>query len=548
MTNKDIAKAFQRLARLMELLGENTFKIKSYQNAYALLRKWPDELSALDLQDLETLPGVGKAIASKIRELVETGELATYRKYAEQVPPGVIELLEIPGVGPRKVSAIWKELGVEGPGELLYACQENRLSGLHGFGAKTQQDILEKLEFYIRSKDRWTGVAARRISDNLCPRLEALVPGSVAQPTGEVRRWCPIVEKIELLWVMSDISALPVHEALHQVDDRTVQFREEDGPSVTLHLAAVSDSGKRLWETTGSDAYVARYAERIGVEDAGDEESWLSRSGVPFHFPEWREDPFQAERFAGDLHAHLEFMDIRGVIHAHSTWSDGVNTLLDMAEACRSAGYDYLVITDHSQAAFYANGLGPERVLDQHREIDALNARLHPFRIFKGIEADILHDGSLDYTPAILDLFEVVIASVHSNLRMTEDKAMARLMAAIEHPRTHILGHPTGRLLLGRSGYPVDHRRLVDACAANGVAIELNANPLRLDIDWGWIPYAMDKGVKIAINPDAHSISGIRDLVFGFHTARKGGLLREGCLNVMSSSDFDRWAKGKRRD
>ena len=546
MTNKDIANAFQRLARIMELLGENSFKIKSYQNAYVLLRKWPDDLGKLGLEELEAIPGVGKAIAAKIRELEDTGELSTYRKYADQVPPGVIEMLEIPGVGPKKVSVIWKELGVEGPGELLYACQENRLSCLHGFGEKTQRDIQEKLEFYIRSKDRWTGASARRIAANLCTRLEGMVPGSSALPTGEVRRWCPVVDSIEVLWIIPDHVAPPQQDGFHYESERRIQYQEEDGPSLTIHLASPGDAGRRLWETTGSSAYMQRYERQSGLEDAAEEKAWLDRHGLPYHFPEWRDDADRAESYAERSGANWEMREIRGVIHAHSTWSDGVNTLLEMAEACRSAGYEYLVITDHSQAAFYAQGLSPERVLAQHREIEALNAQLHPFRIFKGIEADILHDGSLDYTPDILELFEVVIASVHSNLRMTEDKAMSRLLAAVEHPRTHILGHPTGRLLLGRSGYPVDHRRLIDACAANGVAIELNANPLRLDLDWEWIPYAMEKQVRIAINPDAHSIAGIRDIEFGYHTAMKGGLTRSSCLNVLTASDFEAWVTKRR--
>ena len=230
--------------------------------------------------------------------------------------------------------------------------------------------------------------------------------------------------------------------------------------------------------------------------------------------------------------------DIQGVIHSHTTYSDGINSLTEMAEAARAAGYSYIGITDHSKAAFYANGLSVERVLEQMAEIDQLNTQWDDFRILKGIESDILADGSLDYEEDILQRFDFVIASVHSNLRMDEAKATARLLAAIENPYTHILGHPTGRLLLSRPGYPIDHRKVIDACAANQVAIELNASPYRLDLDWTWIPYALEKGVLISINPDAHSIAGIQDIYFGTLAARKGGLTAERCLNARPADEF----------
>ncbi|MEL6720569.1 MAG: PHP domain-containing protein, partial [Bacteroidota bacterium] len=235
----------------------------------------------------------------------------------------------------------------------------------------------------------------------------------------------------------------------------------------------------------------------------------------------------------------IQDQDIKGVLHVHTTASDGAHTLADMCAYAQSLGYEYIGITDHSKSAFYASGLKIDELEEQWNVIDELNSKLAPFKIFKGIESDILNDGRLDYEEEILKQFDFIIASVHSNLKMDEAKATQRLITAIENPYTTILGHPTGRLLLSRKGYPIQHKKVIDACAANNVHIELNANPYRLDLDWTWIPYALNKGVKIAINPDAHSKEGIHDIHFGVEVARKGGLTKEDCLNALTLSDFE---------
>jgi DNA polymerase (family 10) len=237
--------------------------------------------------------------------------------------------------------------------------------------------------------------------------------------------------------------------------------------------------------------------------------------------------------------------DVKGILHNHSTYSDGMNSLLEMSEYVRDQGYQYFAICDHSKSAFYANGLSPERVLEQMEEIDKINEKLAPFKVFKGIESDILNDGSLDYEPELLEKFDLIVASVHSNLRMDEEKAMKRLITAIENPFTHILGHPTGRLLLARQGYPIDHRKVIDACAANGVAIELNANPLRLDVDYTWLDYCMEKSVLVAINPDAHSRTQVDYVKYGVYVSRKGGLKKSACLNAMTLQAFEKWLDAK---
>ena len=235
----------------------------------------------------------------------------------------------------------------------------------------------------------------------------------------------------------------------------------------------------------------------------------------------------------------IELKDIKGIIHTHTKYSDGSNSIEEMAQHCMQKGYEYLVISDHSKSAFYANGLSVERIIEQHQEIDQLNLKYPNFKIYKSIESDILYDGSIDYEDNVLQMFDLVIASVHSNLRMTEEKAMERLIKAIENPHTTILGHLTGRLLLSRKGYPINHQKVIDACAENDVVIELNANPNRLDIDYKWIDYCQQKNVKIAINPDAHNLAGISDVRFGVIAARKGLLFKRNTLNTLTQSEFD---------
>lgn len=536
MTNKEIARTFNRLAGVMELLEENPFKIRSYQNAYLLIRKWGEPLAGKTADELEAIPGIGKAIAAKIVELTTTGSMPTLEKYLAQVPESVLEILEIPGIGPKKVRALWKDLGIESVGELAYACHENRLISLPGFGAKTQKDVLEKLHFYLANRDRWLGVRAREILDVASAELCSKFPDTEVLITGQVRRACPVVDSLELLWVRQVDFKFPLDEYWEPLTADSLWWRRPELPPVRVHLAHPGNRGRRLWETTGSEAYLKAFT--WPQSDAPTEEAWLAKASLPVHPPEWREDPVLAAQFEQKGEDLLTPRDLRGVIHAHSTWSDGTASLRDMAEACQRRGYEYLVITDHSRSAFYANGLSVERVLAQHEEIDKLNASLAPFRILKGIESDILNNGNLDYEAPILERFEIVIASIHSNLRMPLEKAMDRLLRAIEHPRTHILGHLTGRLLLSRAGYPVDHERIIEACARHHVAIELNANPNRLDMDYAWIPAAVDAGVKIAINPDAHSMEGIDDIMVGVATANKGGLCRTDCLNALTASEL----------
>lgn len=550
MTNKEIAKTFQYLGAIMELHGENKFKIRSYQSAYIALRKLDRPLGEMSDQELNGVKGVGKAISAKIRELLETGRMETLEKYRAMTPEGVQEMLHISGFGPKKIQAIWKELEIETIGELLYAVNENRLIELKGFGKKTQDDLKQKLEYYQKSRNKFHYAAlesdALVLEKNLKEKL-ASVPVSLC---GAIRRRCNIVDGVEILMGTREYPANLWTDLGLDVKEETelfVQGFTQNELPVRIYTCPPEAFGSKLFRYTAAESFLNSFLARFPDENfrgLSDEQAVFDQVNLPFIAPELREQDWAIELAQKNkLPKLIEVKDIKGVIHSHTTYSDGLHSLEEMASHAKSLGYEYIGITDHSQAAFYANGLKPDRALEQMAAIDALNEKMTPFRIFKGIESDILYDGSLDYEEDILRQFDFIIASVHSNLRMDEQKATQRIVAAVENPYTAILGHPTGRLLLSRKGYPLDHQKVIDACAANGVAIELNANPYRLDLDWTWIPYALEKGVLISINPDAHSKEGMKDIHFGVLSARKGGLTPDACLNALTADTFSRMVK-----
>lgn len=544
LTNADIARHFRELARLMEFHQDNPFKIRSYNAAYNKLRKIDQPLAAQSEAELQQLPGIGKNIAAKILELATTGQLKTLVELRERTPPGLQEMLTIRGFGPRKVRAVHEGLGVTTVGQLLYAINENRLVELKGFGAKTQETLREKLEFYQRS----SGQYLYRTLDEAATRLEqawaAALPEGQIMRTGALRRACPTLTHLAFITPLAPADLRPLPHPTQpekplledwQTTENVTRARFDDFP-VVIHHCTVANFGSKQFRHTGTTAFLQAFVAAFPDTDFSDlpsEDEVFARVNCQPVPPELREDATAIPRAkAHQLPELLALEDIQGVVHCHSTWSDGIHSLAQMAEAARTRGYAYLIISDHSQSAFYANGLSPARVREQWAEIDALNEKMAPFRIFKSIESDILADGSLDYPDELLAGFDLVIASVHSNLQMDEEKATQRLLTAIANPHTRILGHPTGRLLLSRAGYPIDHQRVIDACAEHDVVIELNANPYRLDLDWSWIPYAMEKGVQISINPDAHAMGGIDDIRFGVLAARKGGLTPAYCWNT----------------
>jgi DNA polymerase (family 10) len=551
MDNYVIAENFALLGKLMDIHGDNSFKAKSYSSAAFTIDKIPTPLAELPPEKIFAIRGIGDTIGKKVVEQLETGELGLLREYLEKTPPGVIEMLSIKGIGPKKISTIWKELEVESLGELLYACNENRLTLYKGFGEKTQNNIKESIEFYFGTLGSYLYQQMESFAAAVNQKLETSFSGEQFSFTGEYRRQLEIINTLE--WV----TTLPVSQLKnfftandYAVTSETTTYLSVKGKeNVTMgfHCATKEKFANKLFQTSCSEEFLkawggATYWNADG-DFASEEEIFAS---VKCHYI----PPFQREKetiiakaLAGELPAVIQPGDITAIIHSHSNWSDGVHSLEQMATHAKQTGLQYLVISDHSKTAFYANGLNEDRVFAQHRQIDELNAKLAPFKIFKSIESDILNDGSLDYSNEVLASFDLVIASVHSNLKMTEEKAMMRLLKAIENPYTSILGHMTGRLLLSRNGYPVDHKRIVDACAARNVVIEVNAHPRRLDIDWRWIEYALEKNVLISIDPDAHATDGYDDCRFGILVAQKGGLTKERNLSSFSLEDFEHFIK-----
>jgi DNA polymerase (family X) len=539
MTNRQIADTFDELANLLELLDENEFKIRSYRNAYLTLRKLERPLSDTPEAEIKALKGIGPAISSKIQELLANGHFKALDEAKSNVPHGVAEMLEINGFGPKKVRVVWQEMGIESIGELWYACNENRLIEYKGFGLKTQEDLRQRIEYHLRSRHKLHCDAAQQASTAACQHIAAALRGAFVSPVGELRRCCSIVERVEVLVAYNgEITAAfdQEHLILQSAAEQSCVALTADGVPVTIHQCTFEEYGSKLFKLTGPAQFLQDWVAAfpgVSFKSLDSEEALFERVNLPYIAPELRDQPdILAKAQAGRLPQLISAADLKGVLHVHTTWSDGLHSLRQMCERARELGYEYIGITDHSQSAFYANGLKEDRLRQQWAEIDALNAEMAPFKILKGIESDILSDGALDYPDAVLAEFDFVIASVHSNLKMSLEKATERVVKAIQNPYTTILGHPTGRLLLSREGYPLDWEAVFAACVQHNVAIELNAHPYRLDIDSTLIPRALELGIKISINPDAHSLDGLELVRYGVQAARKGGVGVEGCLNA----------------
>ncbi len=560
MTNREISSVLSQAAKLMELHGENEFKARSLQNAAIAIGKLEINLSGCTEAEMEQLKGVGKSISRKIIQILETGSFDDLIRLLGQTPPGVAEMMQIKGIGPKKVAVLWNELGVESPGELLYACNENRLVSLKGFGIKTQEQIKKAIEYSFSNRGLYHFATLEEVAEEITEALSSIKSISNISVTGQVRRKCETASEIGFVIEPDEniiMDAIRSHHAFSnyqcRVEENNILFTSEGMPAVRFYFTGSSQSAITLFKTTGSTGHISlleKISSKPFPEDQlfDDEVSIYKYFGFPFIHPECREGLHElSDSSLKKLDNLIRVEDLRGCLHNHSLYSDGANTIKEMAEECIRLGYAYFGICDHSKSAFYANGLSEEKVRQQHDEIDKLNRELAPFVIFKGIESDILPDGSLDYDDHVLASFDFIVASVHSVLKMTEEKATARLIKAISNPYTTILGHPTGRLLLAREGYPVNHEKVIDACADNGVVIELNAHPYRLDLDWRWIRYATDKGVMISINPDAHQVSGIRDMYYGVCAARKGMLTKNQTFNALNLETIMQWFS-KRRD
>ena len=543
LSNKEVSSLFKTLAGLMELHGENDFKTKSYSNAAFQLGRLNKPVLQMTDEELDQAPGIGKSVITKIHELKATGTIQVLEDLYQVTPPGIIEILGVKGLGGKKVAVIWKELGVETIGELLYACNENRLVKLKGFGEKTQQSVIQSIEYYQSNLGKFHFATVAQMADDVINSIRSATKANLISLTGAIRRKCNVIDLIEILIgdpeILSSVKTLEFL-SIEKEDQNSLSGKIANEVPFKIYFTDAAIYHYELFRTTGSISHVEQIVASLnGKSDFSTEEEIYTSAGLDFISPEFREEGINFSILKQSEIITSE--DIKGVVHNHSTWSDGKNTLEEMVKGCIEKGFSYFVISDHSKTAVYAGGLREDQIIAQHKEIDELNKKYPAFKIFKSIECDILYDGRMDYDDSVLKTFDLVIASVHQNLKMDEEKATARLLSAIENPYTTILGHMTGRLILSRPGYPVNHKKIIDACAANHVIIEINANPWRLDIDHSHIPYALEKGVMISVNPDAHSIDGIDDIHWGVTSARKGGLTKQMTLNAKNLDEFESW-------
>ena len=568
MDKKEVIAALEEIATLLELSGENPFKTRSYVNAARELEMLEDDLETLVREKrLRQIKGVGDALEKKIEELVTTGHLKFLDDLRGKFPNTLYELFAISGLGPKRIKIVYEELGVDSLEKLGEACRSGRVAELTGFSTKLQEKIVEGLAFSQQHQGQFRFDVAYTHAEAIRTHLEQ-VPGLIRlEVAGSLRRRKEVVKDIDIVTSSSEPKGLmkqfveaPGVTRVTGHGDTKSSVVLESGIAVDLRVVADEQFPYALAHFTGSkdhNVVLRQRAKDRGLKlneyglfrdddslvTCADEAAILRALGLPFIPPELREN--MGEFNAASLPRLVERDALKGVYHCHSNYSDGLVTIAKMAEAARDRGYAYILISDHSQSANYANGLKPDRVRQQHAEIDRLNQPGKKFRILKGIESDIRTDGHLDYEDEVLATFDLVIASIHSKLEMSKQEATERTLKAVENPYTDILGHLTGRLLLTRPGFSLDMERVLDACAANRVAVEINANPQRLDIDWRHIKRGKDKGVKFVIGPDAHRVEGLDDVDYGLGIARKGWLEPGDLLNTMSAREVLAWRKSR---
>ncbi|AEB12594.1 DNA polymerase/3'-5' exonuclease PolX [Marinithermus hydrothermalis] len=525
MNRKELARLLARAADLMEVLGEGGPRAWAYRRAARALERHEEDLEALAARGFQGVPGVGRSLAALLEEVYRTGEFPYLEELLARVPPGVLELLEVQGLGPKRVRALW-EAGVDSLGALVAWAEAGRIRALPGFGARSEAALLEAARFALANARRVhlpTGLEAARL---LLADLEGA--GIRAELAGSLRRGLETVGSVDLVALAPPervAAALGVHA--QRVEGRVVHGRVEGLP-LKVFTARPEAFGTVLLQATGSRAFVEALGPLPELPEEAAVFAALERTFVP---PFWREPEHLGLPPPARVVARA---DLVGLIHAHTTYSDGAASLREMAEAARARGYRYLVVSDHSQAAAYAGGLDLEALEAQWAEIDRLNAELAPFRILKGIEADILPDGRLDYPEAVLARFDVVIGSLHSQLGLDPEAQTARLLRALDNPYLTILGHATGRLLLRRKGAVADWERVLERAAMRGVILEINANPWRLDLDWR-VALAWRDRLWFSLGPDAHAVEGMDDVTYGLWMAAKAGLAPERVVNTWTA-------------
>lgn len=567
MNAVEIAETLAHVALLMELKGESAFKVRAFQNAARLLETLEEPLEAFVARcKTGAVQGIGPQLSEALERMYERGHLPLFDELSAEFPNGILEIFRLPGLGPKKIKLLYDELKIGSVQELFIACREQKVSALKGFSEKSETSIIAAIErhwtyssqsLYPRAEMLFHAVREQLEQTGLCESITAV---------GDVRRGLPVVEILEILVstsspleVVERFVSLPLVTSIVSRGEASSEAHLDGGVRARLVTCAPNALARELFLRTGSAETIgelSRLAKREELELEGfsgtEEATVFAELGLACIPPELREGTSVIDEAAALFERGAEFPQpirpeaIRGVLHAHSTYSDGKNSLSEMARAARDAGFEYFGISDHSQSAIYANGLKDADIRRQHREIDELNEELKPFRIFKGIEADILVDGALDYPDEILARFDFVIASIHSRFTLSEAAMTERVIRAIQNPFTTILAHPTGRLLLKREGYRIDMSAVLEAAASCGVAVELNCNPRRLDLDWEHLDEAGRRGILVPLCPDAHSLRDLQYVAHGLRVLRKTRLKPDQILNTRSRVEMEAYFRARR--
>ena len=546
-SNKDLIRILKNTSILLEIKGENPFKCRAYANAAEIIEaESPDLMNIVLRGENIELRGIGEAISKKISEYFTTGKLGFYSNLLEEFPESLITLTKIAGLGVKKVALLYTNLNIATHEQLEKACLDGSLGELKGFGPKVQENILNSIEHLRASKGRYLQEYASAEAEEILVTLKQINGIIRADLAGDYRRFSEVIEKFVFV-----ASTFIKNEALQNAasafgavaECEKLLFATTQSIPVEIIICNDSDYASTLHRETGSTDYHEAVIKLTSDTSATytDENEIYSRAGLQYVEPELRESPdILIKAKSHSIEQLIGNEELRGMLHVHSLWSDGVNTIRDMALESKSMGFSYIAICDHSRAAAYANGLSIDRVREQHEEIDMINEEDLGIKILKGIESDILPDGSLDYPDDVMESFDIVVASVHSSFKLSRQQQTQRIIYALMSPYTSILGHPTGRLLLTRPPYELDMDEIIQAAADYGKIIEINANPYRLDLSWENVIKAKEKGVKIAINPDSHKTSTLSDIYMGVKVARKGGLGKQDVVNCLEYDDFQK--------
>jgi DNA polymerase (family 10) len=530
-----VARALDEISRYIELSDSNPFKARAFEKAARAIEKLDDDIvDIVERGAVSEISGVGKATGAVVEEVVRTGTSRYLEELRGQYPPGIFELLRVPKLGLKKVAVLHKELGIGSLDELEEALEDGRVAKVKGFGAKTAEQILKGIEFARMRESKFLLPVGIEVGESIRERLTDIDEIEDAEVSGSVRRRLEVIQNVNIVVVTRkpEIVAAKLADivsGLVAIDERTYKGQARGEMDVIFHLTPPNEFGSTLLRTTGSTEFVEAFGR---IAKAANEEDAFKKAGRVYVEPERREsaDDLQLKKRS----KLVEVGNLRGTFHVHTTFSDGRNTVQEMLGAALERGWEYVGISDHSVTAYYAGGLNEDKLKAQQAEISKQEKAVVPMRVFRGTEADILPDGTMDYGKKILSKFDFVVASVHSQFRMDLDQMTERILLAMDDPHVTFLGHLTGRLLLSREGYRVDYERIFDKAAEKGVMIEINGNPRRLDVDWRHLRRAVDRGVVFSIHPDAHSIGEYNAVITGTWVARKGGLSPKHIFNTKS--------------